>query len=202
MSTWGTSLIHFTFAAYQARTKLADWANRSKVAPDRCTEQELLRACQTPETQRPNATPGLPPGLGITPTTRRRALKGIRSHYDRTSSSSSTRWPNSRLPSSVFVRSIISQLEFKLIEPLSNCKAGIAGLAQAIRLKERFGDKIDLQIFERAGDIGGVWRDSHWPCKQELCMLSRCSGALTTIPYHLKALRWTTSSTSFSYIRI
>jgi cation diffusion facilitator CzcD-associated flavoprotein CzcO len=39
--------------------------------------------------------------------------------------------------------------------------SGFAGLGAAIRL--RAAGERDLVIFERAGDIGGTWRDNRYP---------------------------------------
>ena len=39
---------------------------------------------------------------------------------------------------------------------------GISGIAQAIHLKKQLGDKLELSIFERKSEAGGVWRDSTW----------------------------------------
>lgn len=39
---------------------------------------------------------------------------------------------------------------------------GISGIAQAIHLKRRLGDKLELHIFEKKNEAGGVWRDSQW----------------------------------------
>lgn len=38
-----------------------------------------------------------------------------------------------------------------------------AGIAQAVRLQEALGDKVEFKIYERSYDVGGVWRDSTWP---------------------------------------
>ncbi|TIC16192.1 FAD/NAD(P)-binding domain-containing protein [Wallemia mellicola] len=53
---------------------------------------------------------------------------------------------------------------------------GISGIAQAIHLKRRLGDKLELHIFEKKNEAGGVWRDSQWP------------GAGVDVPIHLYQL--------------
>ncbi|TNY18000.1 FAD/NAD(P)-binding domain-containing protein [Rhodotorula diobovata] len=53
---------------------------------------------------------------------------------------------------------------------------GISGIAQAVRLQEQLGTKVDLTIYERSHDVGGVWRDSTWP------------GTAVDIPIHLYCL--------------
>ncbi|GAA5958421.1 hypothetical protein JCM21900_002189 [Sporobolomyces salmonicolor] len=40
---------------------------------------------------------------------------------------------------------------------------GISGIAQAVRLKEALGSKVNFTVYERASELGGVWRDSTWP---------------------------------------
>ena len=39
--------------------------------------------------------------------------------------------------------------------------SGFAGLGMAIRLRER--GEHDFLIFEKAGSVGGTWRDNHYP---------------------------------------
>ena len=39
--------------------------------------------------------------------------------------------------------------------------AGLSGVCAAIKLKEAGID--DVRIFEKAGDVGGTWRDNHYP---------------------------------------
>ncbi|ORY66919.1 hypothetical protein BCR35DRAFT_308352 [Leucosporidium creatinivorum] len=53
---------------------------------------------------------------------------------------------------------------------------GISGIAQAIRLKEQLGSKVEITIFEKASEAGGIWRDSKWP------------GAGVDVPIHLYSL--------------
>ncbi len=45
--------------------------------------------------------------------------------------------------------------------PILIIGAGFAGLGMAIRLKQTGRD--DFLIIERAGDVGGTWRDNHYP---------------------------------------
>ncbi|SGY78628.1 BQ5605_C008g04902 [Microbotryum silenes-dioicae] len=40
---------------------------------------------------------------------------------------------------------------------------GISGIAQAIRIKERLGNKAKITVLEKADSAGGIWRDSKWP---------------------------------------
>ncbi|GAA5904022.1 hypothetical protein JCM8208_001765 [Rhodotorula glutinis] len=53
---------------------------------------------------------------------------------------------------------------------------GISGIAQAVRLQDQLGNKVDLTIYERASEVGGVWRDSTWP------------GTAVDVPIHLYCL--------------
>ncbi|ORY91546.1 hypothetical protein BCR35DRAFT_340447 [Leucosporidium creatinivorum] len=53
---------------------------------------------------------------------------------------------------------------------------GISGIAQAIRLNEQLGSKVEITIFEKAAEPGGIWRDSKWP------------GAGVDVPIHLYSL--------------
>ncbi|GAA5856239.1 hypothetical protein JCM9279_006695 [Rhodotorula babjevae] len=53
---------------------------------------------------------------------------------------------------------------------------GISGIAQAVRLQDQLGNKVDLTIHERASEVGGVWRDSTWP------------GTAVDVPIHLYCL--------------
>ncbi|BGP51134.1 hypothetical protein JCM10450v2_007063 [Rhodotorula kratochvilovae] len=53
---------------------------------------------------------------------------------------------------------------------------GISGIAQAVRLQEQLGNKVDFTIFERSHDVGGVWRDSTWP------------GTAVDVPIHMYCL--------------
>jgi cation diffusion facilitator CzcD-associated flavoprotein CzcO len=39
--------------------------------------------------------------------------------------------------------------------------SGFAGLGMAITLRER--GETDFVVLERAGDVGGTWRDNHYP---------------------------------------
>ncbi|MCA9691426.1 MAG: NAD(P)/FAD-dependent oxidoreductase, partial [Myxococcales bacterium] len=48
---------------------------------------------------------------------------------------------------------------------------GFSGLGMAIRLKQAGID--DFVILEQAGDVGGTWRDNHYP------------GAACDVPAHL-----------------
>ncbi|KPV71567.1 uncharacterized protein RHOBADRAFT_19371, partial [Rhodotorula graminis WP1] len=50
------------------------------------------------------------------------------------------------------------------------------GIAQAVRLQDQLGNKVDLAIYERASEVGGVWRDSTWP------------GTAVDVPIHLYCL--------------
>ncbi|WP_156773885.1 NAD(P)-binding protein, partial [Paraburkholderia tropica] len=38
---------------------------------------------------------------------------------------------------------------------------GFAGLGMAIRLQQR--GHTDFAVFEKAGSVGGTWRDNHYP---------------------------------------
>ena len=51
---------------------------------------------------------------------------------------------------------------------------GFGGLAAAVRLKQAGVD--DLVLFEKSGDVGGVWRDNGYP------------GAACDVPSHLYSL--------------
>ncbi|GAA6049433.1 hypothetical protein NBRC10513_005842 [Rhodotorula toruloides] len=53
---------------------------------------------------------------------------------------------------------------------------GISGIAQAVRLQEALGSKVDFTIYEREAEVGGVWRDSTWP------------GTAVDVPIHLYCL--------------
>ncbi|GAA6010480.1 hypothetical protein JCM10207_001325 [Rhodosporidiobolus poonsookiae] len=53
---------------------------------------------------------------------------------------------------------------------------GISGIATGVRLQEALGKACDFTIYERADDVGGVWRDSKWP------------GAAVDVPIHLYSL--------------
>ncbi|GAA5973011.1 hypothetical protein JCM11641_000362 [Rhodosporidiobolus odoratus] len=53
---------------------------------------------------------------------------------------------------------------------------GISGIAQAVRLQEKLGKNVEFTIYERAGEVGGVWRDSTWP------------GTAVDVPIHLYCL--------------
>ncbi|BGP27206.1 hypothetical protein JCM10295v2_006170 [Rhodotorula toruloides] len=53
---------------------------------------------------------------------------------------------------------------------------GISGIAQAVRLQEALGSKVDFTIYERESEVGGVWRDSTWP------------GTAVDVPIHLYCL--------------
>ncbi|GAA6044216.1 hypothetical protein JCM8097_002265 [Rhodosporidiobolus ruineniae] len=53
---------------------------------------------------------------------------------------------------------------------------GISGIAQAVRLQEKLGKNVDFTVYERAGDVGGVWRDSTWP------------GTAVDVPIHVYCL--------------
>lgn len=37
-----------------------------------------------------------------------------------------------------------------------------AGIAQAVRLQEKLGNKVNFTIYERSNEIGGVWAHSLW----------------------------------------
>ncbi|KAI5478835.1 hypothetical protein MNV49_004567 [Pseudohyphozyma bogoriensis] len=53
---------------------------------------------------------------------------------------------------------------------------GISGIGQAIRLKERLGDRLELTVYERDPEAGGVWYRALWP------------GAGVDVPIHWYAL--------------
>ncbi|GAA5929924.1 flavin-containing monooxygenase [Sporobolomyces koalae] len=53
---------------------------------------------------------------------------------------------------------------------------GISGIAQAVRLQEQLGDRVDLTIYERSYESGGVWAHSKW------------RGAGVDVPIHLYSL--------------
>ncbi|GAA6022059.1 hypothetical protein JCM11491_004736 [Sporobolomyces phaffii] len=53
---------------------------------------------------------------------------------------------------------------------------GISGIAQAVRLQEKLGDKVRFTIYERTREIGGVWAHSKW------------RGAGVDVPIHLYSL--------------
>src|SRR5258706_2485951 len=57
--------------------------------------------------------------------------------------------------------------------------AGFGGLGAAIRLKQRGID--DFVILERAGDIGGTWRDNSYP------------GCACDVPSHLYSFSFATN---------
>lgn len=53
---------------------------------------------------------------------------------------------------------------------------GISSIAQACRLQEKLGDRVDFTIYERDTDLGGVWLNSLW------------KGCAVDIPIHLYCL--------------
>ncbi|GAA5995292.1 hypothetical protein JCM5350_002070 [Sporobolomyces pararoseus] len=53
---------------------------------------------------------------------------------------------------------------------------GISSIAQACRLQEKLGDRVDYTIYERDTDLGGVWLNSLW------------KGCAVDIPIHLYCL--------------
>ncbi|GAA5839865.1 hypothetical protein JCM5353_007698 [Sporobolomyces roseus] len=53
---------------------------------------------------------------------------------------------------------------------------GISGIAQAVRLQEKLGNKFNFTIYERSNEIGGVWAHSLW------------RGAGVDVPIHLYSL--------------
>ncbi|GAA5977977.1 hypothetical protein JCM5350_006287 [Sporobolomyces pararoseus] len=54
--------------------------------------------------------------------------------------------------------------------------AGISGIAQAVRLKEKLGKNVEFTIYERSQEVGGVWEHSKWP------------GVAVDVPIHLYSL--------------
>ncbi|GAA5846459.1 hypothetical protein JCM3766R1_001898 [Sporobolomyces carnicolor] len=53
---------------------------------------------------------------------------------------------------------------------------GISGIAQAVRLQEKLGNRVKYTIYERTQEIGGVWAHSKW------------RGAGVDVPIHLYSL--------------
>ncbi|GAA5866141.1 hypothetical protein JCM8547_000611 [Rhodosporidiobolus lusitaniae] len=53
---------------------------------------------------------------------------------------------------------------------------GLSGIAQSVRLQEALGEDLQLIVYERSHDVGGVWRDSTWP------------GTAVDVPIHLYCL--------------
>lgn len=44
--------------------------------------------------------------------------------------------------------------------------AGFAGIAQAVQLKRQLGNRMTVQVFDKADGPGGIWRSSTWPGAQ------------------------------------
>ncbi|SCZ99348.1 BZ3500_MvSof-1268-A1-R1_Chr7-2g09495 [Microbotryum saponariae] len=68
---------------------------------------------------------------------------------------------------------------------------GISGIAQAIRIKERLGNKAKITVLEKAGSAGGIWRDSKWPGAADglYGFMPICIGSQgVDVPIHLYSL--------------
>lgn len=60
--------------------------------------------------------------------------------------------------------------------------AGFSGLGLAIRLKQQGRD--DFEVLERAGDVGGTWRDNTYPGCSVCPADSAAGGAFVSLPAH------------------